>query len=144
MKKLQLFALLFTLSVAAIAQTTETEYNYLTKGYKIQLESGLDMKKGYSFKNTGDWSVDYPNFKRVVEFKALYRDNDSIPCATLMILKRTDTNFEEYICIPHYKSDASIWDKAHADFKKASTNWSVAAIDYAWSYIKMISFLMSK
>lgn len=28
-------------------KTTEEEYNYLTKGLKIQEDSGLDMKKGY-------------------------------------------------------------------------------------------------
>jgi len=27
--------------------TTLEEYNYITKGYKVQIESGLDMKKGY-------------------------------------------------------------------------------------------------
>ena len=147
MKKFRLitlFGLILTLSVTAIGQTTETEYNYLTKGYKIQVESGLDMKKGYSLKDVGEWSVDYSSFKRKATFKALYRDNDSIPCATLMILKRTDTVFEEYVCIPHYKSDSSIWEKARADFKKACSSWSVAAVDYAWNCIKMISFLSSK
>lgn len=29
------------------SKTTEEEYNYMTKGYKMQLEGGLDMKKGY-------------------------------------------------------------------------------------------------
>jgi hypothetical protein len=29
-------------------QTTFEEYNYMTKGFPIQLTSGLDMKKGYS------------------------------------------------------------------------------------------------
>ena len=31
--------------------TTEEEYNYITKGYQIQLSSGLDMKKGYAVGN---------------------------------------------------------------------------------------------
>ena len=31
--------------------TTEEEYNYITKGYQIQLSSGLDMKKGYAVWN---------------------------------------------------------------------------------------------
>jgi hypothetical protein len=29
--------------------TTEEEYNYMTKGYQVQISSGLDMKKGYEF-----------------------------------------------------------------------------------------------
>ena len=31
--------------------TTEEEYNYITKGYQIQLASGLDIKKGYAVGN---------------------------------------------------------------------------------------------
>lgn len=27
-------------------QTTLEEYNYMSKGFKIQMESGIDMKKG--------------------------------------------------------------------------------------------------
>lgn len=49
-----LLALFFFLSYTMFSQTTE-EWNYLHKGLKIQQESGLDMKAGYSFKkiNTG-------------------------------------------------------------------------------------------
>jgi len=34
--------------------TTQEEYNYITKGYKIQVESGLDMKKGYILTELGN------------------------------------------------------------------------------------------
>jgi len=30
------------------SRTTEEEYNYMSRGYKMQVESGLDIKKGYS------------------------------------------------------------------------------------------------
>ncbi len=33
------------------SQTTLEEYNYVTKGYHVQLTSGLDMKKGYEFED---------------------------------------------------------------------------------------------
>lgn len=33
---------------AKLGKTTLEEYNYMTKGFMIQLESSLDMKKGYS------------------------------------------------------------------------------------------------
>ncbi len=45
-------------SFITLGQTTETEYNYVTKGYKIQLESGLDMKKGYRFEDLDTWGVE--------------------------------------------------------------------------------------
>ncbi len=52
MKTLNRFSFLMLMlffSVAGIAQsgTTMEEFNYVTKGLKIQLDSGLDMKKGY-------------------------------------------------------------------------------------------------
>lgn len=49
MKKIKIFSTFFGLVVFftnLYFQTTQEEYNYITKGYKIQLESGLDMKKG--------------------------------------------------------------------------------------------------
>ena len=47
MKSLILIVFLF-LSFAAVCQnTTQEEYNFITKGYQQMLESGLDMKKGY-------------------------------------------------------------------------------------------------
>lgn len=36
-----------SISAQNIKPTTLEEYNYMSKGYKIQLASGLDMKKGY-------------------------------------------------------------------------------------------------
>ena len=41
-------------AISVPAPTSEEEYNYLTKGYKVQIESGLDMKKGYALHNMGD------------------------------------------------------------------------------------------
>jgi hypothetical protein len=46
MKKIILLFVLFS-SACSYSQTTLDEYNYLTKGYKIALESGLDLKQGY-------------------------------------------------------------------------------------------------
>jgi len=52
-KKILLFIVAITSVSFCFAQvktgkTSEEEYNYMTKGYQIQLSSGLDMKKGYS------------------------------------------------------------------------------------------------
>ena len=51
--------------------TTEEEYNYITKGYKVQFESGLDMKKGYILKDMGEWNLKYDNISRGFAFKGL-------------------------------------------------------------------------
>lgn len=62
MKKLVLLVMLVSVSVFGQetyveevssdpnSELTQEEYNYLTKGLRVQEESGLDMKKGYELK----------------------------------------------------------------------------------------------
>lgn len=79
--------LVFTILISitsSFAQTTQEEYNYITKGYKVQLESGLDMKKGYSFKDLGNSTVTSGYEKRTTEFKALLKEGQSKPVAIMM------------------------------------------------------------
>lgn len=104
----------FTLLIVAFmavclqAQTTLEEYNYVTKGYKIQIESGLDMKKGYTFKDLFVISTNYSNVPRTATFKALYRSGQASPCAIMMIYQKEKLT-PEYVCVPHFLSDDSIW-----------------------------------
>lgn len=143
---MKIFATIMALFIVHISfsQTTEEEYNYVTKGYQIQLESGLDMKKGYLISGVGDpWGLDYGDFKRNIEFKLLLRAGEKIPCATIMKLQRTNTNYKEYLCIPHYKSSKAIWEKTYKRFRLAATDWTEASRAYSWGMIKMISYLNS-
>ena len=134
--------LMMWVSSSANAQTTEEEYNYITKGYKIQIESGLDMKKGYRFEDVDSWGLKYSGFERNASFKMLYRDGEKKPCAILMKLDRTNTTFEAYLCIPHYFSDDQIWKRAYNDFVTIGSNdWTEASRAYTWGMIKMISHL---
>lgn len=109
-------ALVFSIVLYAFqsnCQTTQEEYNYITKGYKVQIESGLDMKKGYSLKDLGDWGLNKGTEKRSCFFKALIREGQSKPCAIMMIYKRTDISngAEYYICIPSINSSDEIWQQ---------------------------------
>jgi hypothetical protein len=91
--------------------TTQEEYNYITKGYRIQIESGLDMKKGYTMKDIQtERHNDY-----YLEMKALYRDGSTAPCAIMVITQyQSDINgwgvHTYYYCIPHWASSQKIWD----------------------------------
>lgn len=71
-------SILFTLLICATicnAQmktgvTTEEEYNYMTKGYQIQMSGGLDMKKGYTLGTTvsikeGSYSFNFMPLQKV-------------------------------------------------------------------------------
>ena len=142
MKHIVIAFLLLTTFVNA--QTTETEVNYLTKGLKIQLESGLDMKKGYTIKDVDSWGVDFGEFNRNAIFKQLYRDGETSPCATVMIFERDDIDYKDYICIPHYKSEKKIWDKSFGVYKTVTEDWTSASRGYVWGMLKMISYMTSE
>lgn len=94
-----IIALLF-LATQAGAQiaTTQDEYNYLTKGYKVQLESGLDMKKGYVF---GDSFIGN-NGGKTFTLTPLIREERKEVCAVLLQYKIKSVWGEtlNYLCIP--------------------------------------------
>lgn len=108
--KLRMLAIIFFIAFKTFSQTvaptTLEEYNYLTKGYKTMIESGLDMKKGYSFKEIGTYSTNSRN----CTFKALYRDKETKTCGYLCIFKRLDGGLC-YICIPTSDASIDLWDK---------------------------------
>jgi hypothetical protein len=102
--KYSLVALLWCIALSkTIGQTTLEEYNYLTKGYKIQLESGLDMKKGYKLVDLHENTGKRYGSITIIKSKGLYRQNENMPCAILVTYGST------YICVPHYKSSQEIW-----------------------------------
>lgn len=142
-ESLSLFSLLFTV-VIAVSQTTLEEYNYLTKGYKVQMESGLDMKEGYELKYAYTTTIRKKSFNRTIEFKYLYRTKDTIPCAILLVLARTDTDYIDYLCVPSFNSTKELWAKSKEDFVKSANNWNAYARDYTWGMLRMISSQSSK
>jgi hypothetical protein len=112
--KKTLFALLLIIGVVSSkAQTTSEEYNFVTKGYKIQLDGGLDMKKGYTLKNLGEYPLIYnQDGKRECKLKGLYRDADMTkPCAIMMIYSRESSGYLEYYCIPTPDAEKALWDR---------------------------------
>jgi hypothetical protein len=120
MKKILTFTLLFISFYSfsqniTVAPTSIEEFNYLTKGYKVQIESGLDMKKGYSFKLLGTYKQGARNF----EFKGLYRDSENKPCAILVVYA-----FEgyqtQYYCIPSNDASPEFWQRTYKDFAPLS------------------------
>lgn len=61
--------LLFFAFLSVNAQTTDDEYNYMTKGFKIEQESGLDKKQGYDFDklpimDDGNYTFEFTVLKR--------------------------------------------------------------------------------
>jgi hypothetical protein len=109
MKKIMfVVAALVVLSYTTRAQTTLEEYNYVTKGYKVQIESGLDMKKGYLIQDIDKGEISGRSF----DLKALYRvKGASKQKAAYMIVYTRKGSASEYICIPQGQSDQEVITK---------------------------------
>lgn len=125
MKKITLLLILFVSFLNA--QTTEIEYNYLTKGYAETVSKGLDLKQGYELQDfyTFNDSLYSFNFKLFVELKTK---------KTKGVLVTAVSKFwgnKYYLCIPQdspvllnkYSEYLQTWDK---DILKA---YSVALTD---------------
>ena len=142
---LSIAALIF-FSTLSFSQTTMEEYNYISKGYKIQLESGLDMKRGYKIIDIETFKVEHSSWHRAITFKVLVREEPESPAAIIMIVERSDSNYKAYYCIPLYDSDETVWKQAYDNYKNILTSdWisSSSYRDYSWGMIKMISLAFS-
>ncbi len=112
---------------ASRSQTTNQEYNYITKGYKIQVESGLDPKSEYIFKDFGTFS----SLARSCQFIGLYRKKSGKLAGTMAIFN--DLNGRKYyFCIPAKGSSEELF----YDYKK-----SLSLLDGYSSTIDYIYFL---
>lgn len=96
-----------TVSLTGLSQTTAEEYNYLTKGYKVQIESGLDMKKGYEFEDVDAVTAGV----RTATLKKLVKVNGGQKkTAAYLIIYQKEGNPKEYICVPNPNSDKQVTD----------------------------------
>lgn len=131
--KIFIVTIFFFLCFDLMSQTSIEEYNYLTKGYKIQLESGLDMKKGYELRDIDAKKTN----ERSAELKALVRTSGSegIVAAYLVVYNRRG-NETEYICIPHPNSEEEILEKYWTQLHHGSMDSS--------QRLQLILFLISR
>jgi len=126
------------------SQTTLEEFNYITKGYQIQIESGLDTKSGYTIQDIGDWGITYDDFARKAQFKLLYKEDNNVPQAIIMILYRTDTDTKAYVCIPSFSSELEIWEKAFDHFSEITAEWDEVGVAYYWGTLRMLSYSLTQ
>lgn len=140
--KLILTSVFAIVSVVCFSQTTQEEYNYITKGYKVQIESGLDMKKGYSFKDLQGGKTTKGSEKRSCSLKALYRDGSDKACAIMIIYKRTDISdgVQYYFCVPSMNADEEMWDLAFRDMtSKIGSTSPMMDKTIIWGLMKALS-----
>jgi hypothetical protein len=101
----------------SIAPTTEEEYNYGAIGYKIQLQTRLPVKQGYRIADFG--ILEEPG--RTIAFKGLMRENESLPCAVIMVYTRDNTP-PEYFCMPTLDAPPPLWSRYWQSLEVISDN----------------------
>lgn len=115
MKKITFVLLLLSSFAFSQVSTTNDEYNYLTKGYKIALDSGLDLKKGYGFIEVSSYNEQ--NYKFV--FNQFIRMDTKEVCAIFVFAQSKVWGNNYYLCIPLnnsellplYVDNLKKWDK---------------------------------
>lgn len=98
MKKLILWSAALLCNIAVFGQngTTIDEYNYLTKGLKIQSESGLDKKVGYRMdliysREFNDYKFEISNF--------VFVESSDLRAMSIKIFSPI-TKKTYYVCVP--------------------------------------------
>ena len=82
---------------SSLPSTTEKEYNYLTKGLRIQRESGLDIIDGYELNDGGKIIVEN---KYVFSFSNLIEKSTGDLKGVSVVIKSGVSGNTHYLCIP--------------------------------------------
>ena len=110
MKKL--FLLLFILaSGLTYAQTTQDEYNYMTKGWLTMQNQGLGNKQGYNTSDKGKYVQDYGSYRLEVSVLCLTRTADNSTAGYIVMVHDTKKNNTQYFGVPTKNSDQGIWNQ---------------------------------
>ncbi len=111
MKKILLFVISFAFASTFGQNTTLEELNYMNKGLKIQMESGLDMKKGYTLtddlKSQFSDQENFKNFKNY-SFSLLLRDKTNEIAGIVVWYKQENKQKEIYLGIPYMATDTEV------------------------------------
>lgn len=104
MKTVTIIPLLMLFCYLGYGQTSQEEYNFITKGYRFTIDYGLDMKKGYAVKLLNKYDLT-PNCSAVIS--GVFREEIGDLAGYLLTIK--DGAFEKDICIPTENSTDEIW-----------------------------------
>ena len=99
MKSILLSTILTINALCSFSQnTTQEEYNFMDKGFKTMLESGLDMKKGYVLKDTISFSA--LNAKYQIVFVNMIREKNRSFAGTIAVVSITNSSKKYFLAIP--------------------------------------------
>lgn len=86
-------------------QTTQEEYNFITKGYRFTIEYGLDMKQGYTMTPIKDYNFSTSFHANIM---GLFRESGDLAG---YLVRVKDGTFDKDICIPTENSTEDIWQQ---------------------------------
>lgn len=123
MKNLLLILFMVIIStVTAQEGTTQEEYNYVTKGYLVTIQQGLDIKSGYTVKNASNQIKIDANSTDYIQAKYFIKTNDTKrKFACLTILYHQNNTLTKAFCLPHFKSAQEIKDLYYTDLEMANS-----------------------
>jgi hypothetical protein len=107
MKKTLLAFLLF-LSINAFSQTSQEEYDYLSKVYGEQRDTGMLVKKGYKVFELTTTFTAFSDTARNISFWGIVRKGQTKPSAILMKYDKLGKG-TVHICIPSIDAPQSMW-----------------------------------
>ncbi len=151
MKRIFLLMLLL-ISIKSFAQgTTQKEYNYLSKGYKDDLDMGKDIIQGYKIESVSSASTkmmeDNKSVFRITTLYKLVRIENGKIAGFLLENYRRDTGVKSYLCIPNATSDSNILglsQKAYFDLCNTyKCGDSGQSFSYGWNNIMILSNVLS-
>jgi hypothetical protein len=128
----------FNYNYGQVATTMEI-YNYITKGFAIQVASGLDMKKGYFLSEKFTRSTNSSDGQRTVKVNSLVTESNFKVCGWMLIYQKSGSQ-PLYFCIPTQSSDQEVWNKSFTDLRdsKLSTD---AYLAYTWALHNLVGQL---
>lgn len=132
MKRLLVIVIVATLSTTLFSQTTQSEYNFLTKDYAAQMAKGIVPElDGYYLEDLLELT------DKTGKVKLLYKNDqeDIVPVATQIQIYDGDRTF--YICVPNEGSTDDIFTQHSDDIQnvfRTSTNaqsiFSIVMVQY--------------
>lgn len=122
-RKITMVAAFLVYGYALSQSTTQQEYLYMTKGLKIQLESGLDVKQGYELK--GIKEVEQGDY--IFMFQALLRKDSKDKAAGVIVIaknKKTSELFFKAIPIINEEKNEKEVFKVYTKLFTENLNWN--------------------
>lgn len=117
--------------------TTLEEYNYITKGYKVQIQSGLDMKKGYDVKLINSYEIE----GRKVVYYELIKDGKDLR-AIMSVFTGKDGR-TSYFCIPLGNCDLQLYNSYLSSIQLGIDN-TIALNIYQYTLTKVLNMYITK